>query len=68
MSVQCIQFVDYRVFWEMMRHPRFIRTTHQSGRIGGITYIVDIPPEDVRGFIDSKVEEIMSWFVWAGKK
>jgi len=42
-------------FWDKMCSPRFIRTSHYCGRIGNYSFLCLRPPEDVDGFLASKI-------------
>jgi hypothetical protein len=55
-----IVFANTDAFWAAMCNPAFVRTSLNAGRMGCTMYIVDVPPEDVPGFIDAKIAATVS--------
>ena len=54
-------------FWEKMKSPAFIRTGLYSGKIDNNVYTCDVPPEKVRGFIESKVRLVQKHLGYGGR-
>lgn len=55
--MRMIKFLTTDEFWEKMCHPGFYRVSKHQGVMCGATYLVDIPPEDVDGFMEAKIDE-----------
>lgn len=46
-------------FWEVMKDIRFIRLDLHTGKIEHRQYHCDTPPESVKGFLNSKIQEVL---------
>lgn len=46
-------------FWELMCHPGTVRLSRNELHLKGVTYTCETPPDDVPGFIQSRIVETM---------
>ena len=53
-----IKFVNTDEFWELMCNSGFYRLSINQGALHGVIYYTDSPPENVKGFLQNKIEVI----------
>lgn len=51
------RIVSTEQFWQLMRHPCFIRETLNKSACQGDEYYCSNPPEKVEGFIPAKMQK-----------
>lgn len=54
-----VQFLGTSEFWERMCDARFRRISLHQGAIGDQIFLTDVAPEEVEGFIESKLDTVL---------
>lgn len=55
-----VKFLSTEQFWDAMCDLRFYRISRYQGAIGADILLTDKPPEEIPGFIESKLDAVVS--------